>query len=138
MGTWSVRIGSLVPVVALSAAVSAGGSFVIVRSTIDGGGGAMLSDDGRLDIQGTIGQPDAGGMSGGAFELSGGFWFPIPPADCNDDGVVTSSDTAGLSLCLTGPAARATDGCRCFDVDASNTVDLADFALMQAMFTSGP
>ena len=40
--------------------------------TIDGGGGT--STGGVYSISGTIGQPDAGHMSGGNFTLDGGFW----------------------------------------------------------------
>jgi hypothetical protein len=40
--------------------------------TIDGGGGT--STGGVYSISGTIGQPDAGVMSGGPFSLVGGFW----------------------------------------------------------------
>src|SRR5436189_1539989 len=40
--------------------------------TIDGGGGT--STGGVYSVSGTIGQPDAGQMSGGNFSLTGGFW----------------------------------------------------------------
>jgi hypothetical protein len=40
--------------------------------TIDGGGGT--STGGVYSVTGTIGQHDAGGMSGGNFTISGGFW----------------------------------------------------------------
>ena len=40
--------------------------------TIDGGGG--LSSGGQYTLTGTIGQPEAGAMSGGSYELLGGFW----------------------------------------------------------------
>ena len=40
--------------------------------TIDGGGGT--SSNGQYSLSGTIGQPDAGVMSGGGFTLVGGFW----------------------------------------------------------------
>jgi len=40
--------------------------------TIDGGGGT--STGGVYSVSGTIGQPDAGHMSGGNFTLDGGFW----------------------------------------------------------------
>jgi hypothetical protein len=40
--------------------------------TIDGGGGT--STGGAYSLSGTIGQPDAGTLSGGGFVLSGGFW----------------------------------------------------------------
>lgn len=40
--------------------------------TIDGGGGT--STGGVYSVSGTIGQPDAGRMSGGPYTLQGGFW----------------------------------------------------------------
>jgi hypothetical protein len=40
--------------------------------TIDGGGGT--STGGVYSVNGTIGQPDAGHMSGGNFTIDGGFW----------------------------------------------------------------
>ena len=43
--------------------------------TIDGGGGT--STGGVFSINGTIGQPDAGRMSGGNFAVEGGFWSII-------------------------------------------------------------
>ena len=48
-------------------------SFSMDWYTIDGGGGQ--SGDGTFELKGTIGQPDAGPvMTGGNFELAGGFW----------------------------------------------------------------
>ena len=47
-------------------------SYSIDWSTIDGGGGT--STGGVYSVSGTIGQPDAGQMSGGNFSVSGGFW----------------------------------------------------------------
>ena len=43
--------------------------------TIDGGGGA--SAGGQFTVRSTIGQPDAGVMSGGTFKVAGGFWSGI-------------------------------------------------------------
>jgi hypothetical protein len=40
--------------------------------TVDGGGGT--SQGGAYALTGTLGQPDAGQMSGGRFSLTGGFW----------------------------------------------------------------
>jgi len=54
-------------------------------STIDGGGG--ISTGGVFTVTGTIGQPDAGKMSGGNFALDGGFW-----------GVVAAVQTPGAPL----------------------------------------
>jgi hypothetical protein len=44
-------------------------------STIDGGGGT--STGGVFTVSGTVGQPDAGAMSGGLYTLQGGFWGVI-------------------------------------------------------------
>ena len=41
--------------------------------TIDGGG-ATFSTGGGYSLGGTIGQADAGTLSGGGYTLSGGFW----------------------------------------------------------------
>jgi hypothetical protein len=48
------------------------GQYSVDWSTIDGGGGT--STGGVYSVTGTIGQPDAGKMSGGNFTLDGGFW----------------------------------------------------------------
>jgi hypothetical protein len=65
----------LVLIGALSAfAVSRGSAqnYSIDWFTIDGGGGT--STGGVYSVSGTIGQPDAGHMSGGNFTIDGGFW----------------------------------------------------------------
>ena len=57
-----------------------GASLVVARAqdfslnwvTLDGGGGT--SSSGGYEVSGTIGQPDTGLMSGGAYTLAGGFW----------------------------------------------------------------
>jgi hypothetical protein len=41
--------------------------------TVDGGGGATVAA-GDLSLTGTIGQPDAGLLTGGDYSLGGGFW----------------------------------------------------------------
>ena len=47
-------------------------NYAIDWYTIDGGGGT--STGGVFSVSGTIGQPDAGVMSGGNFTVQGGFW----------------------------------------------------------------
>jgi hypothetical protein len=49
--------------------------YTIDWFTIDGGGGT--SSGGAYTISGTIGQPDAGAMSGGQYSLIGGYWSII-------------------------------------------------------------
>lgn len=50
-----------------------GGGYDLTWNTFDGGG-AMFSTGGNYSLGGTIGQADAGTMSGGSYILSGGFW----------------------------------------------------------------
>lgn len=45
--------------------------------TVDGGGGHSINGD--YSVTGTIGQPDAGSMSGGRYTLVGGFWGGVVP-----------------------------------------------------------
>jgi len=63
-------IGTLLLAFALSAALAQ--TYSIDWSTLDGGGGT--STGGVYSVSGTIGQPDAGVMSGGNYTLEGGFW----------------------------------------------------------------
>ena len=108
--------------------------YEISRSTVDGGG-VMHSTGGDFQLSGSIGQPDAGVLTGGGFTLTGGFWFALMPTDCNEDGAVGLLDHATFESCLTGPGAGVSAGCECFDVNRSGTVDMADFAEAQIAFT---
>src|SRR5438876_9327549 len=60
--------------------------------TIDGGGGS--SAGGVYAVSGTIGQPDAGKMSGGNFTLDGGFWGIIAANPTNGTPLLTITRTA--------------------------------------------
>ncbi|HSM58053.1 MAG TPA: hypothetical protein VK879_17995 [Candidatus Sulfomarinibacteraceae bacterium] len=53
----------------------AGAGYSLAWWTVDGGGGS--SSAGQLSLSGTVGQPDAGMLSGGAYELRGGFWTAL-------------------------------------------------------------
>jgi len=63
-------------IIALSgAAALAGVEYDLTWNTIDGGGGTSVSGDFVLELNGTIGQHDAGvTLQGGVFQLAGGFW----------------------------------------------------------------
>jgi hypothetical protein len=58
------------------ALAQSGNGYDLSWSTVDGGG-ATFSTGGGYTLGGTIGQPDAGEMSGGDYALSGGFWGGI-------------------------------------------------------------
>lgn len=74
MRRWGLMI--LAPVAmlfAISLASAQSGEVDLTWVTIDGGG-AISSDGTQYSLSGTIGQPDAGSMSSGAYTLAGGFW----------------------------------------------------------------
>lgn len=76
MKVMSKTLLGLVAVAVLGAGASAQ-NYSIDWFTIDGGGGT--STGGVYAVSGTIGQPDAGAMSGGNYSLVGGFWGIIAP-----------------------------------------------------------
>jgi len=112
-------------------------TFEIPWFTIDGGG-AMFTTDGQpngFELSGTIGQLDAGPtMTGGGFELVGGFWPGAAAAepcigDLNGDGVVELTD---LAILLAGFGCTG-GGCP-GDIDGDGDTDLADLAIMLSAF----
>lgn len=105
--------------------------FDLTWFTVDGGG-ATFSTGGGFVLGGTIGQPDAGSnaspMTGGTFELVGGFW-PVTNVcyclgDLTHDGVKDARDVQKFTDCLLAAA-----NCSCADVDAANGVTLDDAAV---------
>ena len=77
---------------------ASGQDFTIDWHTVDGGG-EMFTSGGSFELSGTIGQPDAGEMTGGDFELVGGYWAisggdspPCDPCDMNCDGTIDAGD----------------------------------------------
>jgi hypothetical protein len=58
-----------------SALASSDASYQLDWFTVDGGGGG--SSGGTFTLNGTIGQADAGRLSGGTYSLAGGFWAPL-------------------------------------------------------------
>ena len=61
-----------ISLVSLCFSATAGDTFQLSNATLDGGGGDAVG--GVFVLKGTIGQPDAGRLQGGSFELNGGFW----------------------------------------------------------------
>ena len=107
--------------------ITAGASaqLSIPWSTIDGGG-QTISTGGAFELGGTIGQPDASGpMTGGAFQLTGGFWTVTQvcncPGDMNGDGKINGADIQQFVACI-----LAGGNCSCADVDGTGGTTLAD------------
>ena len=94
-------------------------------STIDGGGGRSTVQD--FVLIGTIGQPDAGEMSGEDFELSGGFWPGGPILSC----FVNFEHFALFALYwLDTPCDAGNDWCEGADLDYLGDVDLEDVRVL--------
>lgn len=123
-------IGALVLCAGAAALAPDGVTFDVAWHTMDGGGGTSTAGD--LELSGTIGQPDAGGpMTGGGFELIGGFWpggttTDTCPADVDSSGAVDFNDLlAVLAAWGSCPDCRE-------DVNGDAFVDFNDLLLVLA------
>ncbi len=125
----NASIGTLFLALAIAPAAFAQ-DFDLAWHTIDGGG-EMFTSGGNFELSGTIGQPDAGAMTGGDFELVGGFWAgaggdspPCDPCDMNCDGVINAFDIEPfLDLLFGGPV--PCDTCT-GDVNGDGNIDAFD------------
>ena len=127
--------------------------FAINWYTIDGGGG--FSTGGDFELEGTIGQPDAGptagAMTGGDFELTGGFWVVAATSDpcaaflCGDancDAAFDGADIDAFFVALGDPPAWDATYPDCdrvcvADINGDNTVDGADIDAFFAALGDG-
>ncbi len=130
----TIRENSLIAIacfflMAAAARAQSGSGYDLTWGTIDGGGG-INSIGGVFSVSGTIGQPDAQVapvMTGGNFQLTGGFW-PVANvcyclADMNGDGKKDGRDVQLFVGCV-----LAGGNCSCADTDQANGVTLADVA----------
>jgi len=127
----------VVCIVTLPMLVALGGEpgYQITRSTISTGG-ATSTSGGDYEMSSTIGQSHSAVLAGGDYSIDGGFWYGIASGDCGADGYVDLIDHLQFFDCVTGPdTASEADACQCYDVNLSGTIDLLDFADIQAAFT---
>lgn len=116
---------------------SGGGSgYEITRSIITGGHDLTATGNG-FEIRGGIEVAHNADPTGNGFDVVSGFWFPIAPTDCDEDGAVSLMDYSAFEFCLSGPDAPLAGGCECFDTNHNGAIELADFAVSQREF-SGP
>lgn len=127
----------------LTALLITTGAYAIAQPTINwftiDGGGDMFTAGGTLQLSGTIGQADAGVvMTGGTFELVGGFWAVAVPVECtclgdmNGDTLLNGDDVQAFTDCvLVGGA------CSCAELDGVPGLDDADVALFVSDLLSG-
>ncbi|MCB9854707.1 MAG: hypothetical protein H6818_03395 [Phycisphaerales bacterium] len=120
--TVALLIGLLPPAMLLA-------QLEITSYTVDSGGG--YSAGGSYEIDGTVGQHDAGpatgAMTGGSFSLEGGFWPETGstncpcPGDMNSDGNRNGADIQWFVSCMLGGTA-----CGCADVDGVPGLSMGD------------
>ncbi len=112
--------------------------------TVDGGG-TQTASDGTLFLSSTIGQPDAGTLSGSGLILQGGYWHNIgltcDDIDFNNDGASFDPQDieAYLSVFSEGPCVPNT--ATCGDIDFNNDgamFDPCDIAAFLQVFSEGP
>jgi len=82
-----------VSVFCVSAFAQSGGGYLIKKSTIDSGG-YTYHTGGGYKLGGTVGQHDAGPLSGGGYLLTGGFWSPAVSSGAPS---APTSDPSGLN-----------------------------------------
>ncbi len=111
--------------------------------TMDGGG-ALFTSGGSFELSGTIGQPDAGDlqqpMSGGPFELIGGFWAIAVGCTCiGDVDGNCSVDISDLSILLSAFGCCSPNPCynAIADLDQNGCVELTDLSLLLSRFGIG-
>ena len=63
---------------ALTGSVSAqsGGGYDLERSTVTGGGG-LAPSGGGYTLMGGVGEPGGAPLTGGSYEMTGGFWIAV-------------------------------------------------------------
>ena len=137
----SVRTALIATFAVTGFAQSASAQFSIDWYTIDGGGGT--STGGTFELSGTIGQHDAGVMSGGGYTLTGGYWSGAGEASCYADcdpstgkGVLDIFDF----LCFQNSFVNGeTYACDCDITTGTNppVCDIFDFLCFQNAFVSG-
>ena len=126
-------------VLLLGAVKAPGQGYQIDWHTVDGGG-EMWSTGGTYELGGTIGQPDAGAMSGtgpgGTYTLTGGFWATPPCwclADVNNDGQRNGDDVQNFVDCLIAVGSN----CACADLVTVGVLDMNDVSVFVADLLAG-
>ncbi|MFO0856916.1 MAG: hypothetical protein U0640_06125 [Phycisphaerales bacterium] len=113
--------------------------------TVDGGGTQTLTG-GDLALLGTIGQPDAGTLTGaGGIEVQGGFWFAGVPycdsIDFNNNSSFFDPEDIDAFLSVYGEGPCIPDTATCNDIDFNNdgsVFDPCDIDSFLLVFSEGP
>ena len=115
---WCACVPALLVLLLSAPAWSATGE---TKWTVDGGG--TRSTGGAFAVTGTIGQPDAGVLTGGTFALLGGFWFGGTHVLAVSDSTLASAAGRTLALAVAPNPCRSTTTLR-FDLPRAGHVQL--------------
>lgn len=107
---WNLRLGGRISrslatfcLVLLFLGFRAFAQYAVDWHTMDGGGGT--SAGGAYAVSGTIGQPDAGVLSGGDYTLAGGFWvLPMAVQQAGAPTLAIAATNAGSATISWAPA----------------------------------
>ena len=107
--------------------------------TIDGGG--ETSTGGNYTLSGTIGQHDAGTLSGFGYEIQGGFWPGITAtqqcyANCDGSTLLPVLNVADF-VCFSQRFASGDPYANCDNSTMLPTLNVADFVCFQQRFAAG-
>jgi len=130
-----VSVAAVVLLGMMSANAQSGGSYDLSWWTIDGGG-VTFATGGAFTLGATIGQSDASNaLTGGAFSLTGGFWFTpacIPTnGDVDGNGCVDDADLLQVLFTF------GSTGSNPADVNCDSLVDDADLLIVLFNFGGG-
>jgi hypothetical protein len=114
-----------------------GGGYDLSWWTIDGGG-ITFATGGTFNLGGTVGQPDASNaLTGGAFSLTGGFWFTsvcIPHnGDVDTNGCIDDADLLAVLFAF----GNTGNNLGRVDTNCDGVVDDADLLTVLFNFGSG-
>jgi hypothetical protein len=129
---------SILSIAAASAASPALAQLSISWSTIDGGGGTTSA--GAYTVNATIGQPDAGVMSGGSLVLTGGFWGAAVSTPCYancDNSTAAPVLNVNDFICFQSRFAAGDAYANCDGSTAPPILNVNDFICFQARFAAG-
>ena len=123
---------------AVPAWAQTGGGFDLTWNTYDGGGAA--STGGAFVVTGTIGQPDAGRLTGTSVVLAGGFWGLFEPVTCyaNCDNSTTPPVLNVLDFsCFLNKFAAGDPYANCDNSTTPPVLNVQDFSCFLNKFAAG-
>ena len=110
--------------------------FTVYWYTVDNGGGQTTG--GSFQVTGTNGQPDAGTLVGGVFEVAGGFWTGAAACYANCDGsTVAPALNVNDFICFLTRFAAGDTYANCDHSITPPVLNVLDFGCFLNQFAAG-